>query len=137
MNKSSPSPAENSGYQWVERSLFSDERGLLSPIELHELPFEVKRIFTISEVPKGTERGKHAHRSARQLLVCVQGQIEVLLKTEAQQHTELLTPQSSGLLVENGVWASQTYLESGSVLMVFSSENFDPDSYVAEPEDNA
>ena len=53
--------------------IVTEPRGALLPLHLAELPFVPRRVFAITDVPVGTERGGHAHRSGMQLLVCLQG----------------------------------------------------------------
>lgn len=102
---------------------------MLLPFELGSLPFAPCRLFTISNVPQGETRGRHAHQSGEQLLVCVQGQVSVLMRYAEETETVLLQPGSTGLLLAAGVWAQQTYVTVGSVLLVFASHPYDPASY--------
>jgi hypothetical protein len=107
-----------------------DRRGLLVPFDFDALPFLPRRVFVVTEVPAGTERGGHAHRSARQLLVCAKGRIEVLVRHAGEEASLALDSGSLALLLEPGVWSSQTYGDAGSVLIVFASEPYDPRSYI-------
>ncbi len=115
----------------IPHDAHQDGRGLLLPFELGSLPFVPCRIFTISNVPQGEIRGRHAHKYGEQLLVCVQGKISVLMRHAEESETVLLEPGSPGLLLAAGVWGQQTYLTAGSVLLVFASHPFDPASYKA------
>src|SRR5512139_1299903 len=99
----------------IPLDVHQDRRGLLLPFELGSLPFAPRRIFTISNVPQGEIRGRHAHQSSEQLLVCVQGRISVLMRHAEESETVLLEPGSPGLLLAAGVWGQQTYLAAGSV----------------------
>ena len=56
---------------------FRSPKGLLAPIELGQLPFVPKRVFYVCGVPKGQERGNHAHYTTKQILTCIQGEIIV------------------------------------------------------------
>jgi dTDP-4-dehydrorhamnose 3,5-epimerase-like enzyme len=114
-----------------------DARGCLLPVGFDALPFAPARMFVVRDVPAGTLRGGHAHRSARQWLLCVAGRVEVawrpaLAGDEAMQSVVLDRPDQA-LLIEAGVWASQRYVESGSILIVLSSEPFDEASYLDAP----
>ncbi len=113
----------------------SDRRGVLLPIDLDQLPFPVRRIFTVADVPSGTVRGGHGHRRGWQLLLCVQGQIRVRMRCLAEQVELVLEGSGPGLLIGANIWVEQTYLDEHAVLLVACSEAFDPDSYYAnEPE---
>ena len=107
----------------------NDRRGELLPIDLELLPWVPRRVFTISNVPAGTCRGGHGHNSGRQLLFCVQGQIDVRLRYRGEEIELVLTPGSPGILIHEQVWAEQRYLLQHSVLLVFASEAYNPDSY--------
>jgi hypothetical protein len=107
-----------------------DPRGALLPLDFHALPFRPQRIFTVSDVPPGSIRGRHAHRSGRQLLVCLQGRISVTVVLGEQRTTFALLPGGPGLLVEAGVWGEQCYDAADSVLLVLCSEPYDAASYL-------
>ena len=111
----------------------SEQRGALIPFHFDQLPFVPRRAFVVKDVPAGTARGRHAHKSARQLLICPSGRVEVLLRSDGKEHTVALTPDSFGLLIEPRVWAQQTYLEAGTILLAFASGHYDPDSYLSQP----
>jgi hypothetical protein len=108
-------------------------RGSLLPFEFSGLPFVPRRIFVVDQVPAGTCRGAHAHRSARQLLVCLAGRIEVELRDGDSVESVTLDDSRHGLLIEPGVWAAQTYLDTGSVLLVLSDESYDEAAYLERP----
>lgn len=76
-----------------------DERGSLLPLEWESLPFEPRRIFTVSDMPAGTVRGGRGHQTCTQLLVAVAGQIEVQLARGGERWAVLLTLDSPALLV--------------------------------------
>jgi dTDP-4-dehydrorhamnose 3,5-epimerase-like enzyme len=112
---------------------FNDPRGSLLPLEWQVLPFEPRRVFTISGVPPGTVRGCHGHRTCAQLLVAVVGEIEVQMVQDSECQTIILTPDSPALLVPAGIWFSETYLSEGAVLLVLASEPYDPDAMFHDP----
>lgn len=109
-----------------------DERGALLPLEFDRLPFLPRRLFTVAGTPVGAVRGGHAHRFGQQFLVCLQGQIEVLIRCDQKEVRVVLVPGGPGLLLGTGVWCRQTYLNQDSVLLVFSSEPYDPSSYIED-----
>lgn len=109
-----------------------DERGALQPLDFKMLPFMPARVFCVSGVPAGTARGGHGHRSGVQLLACVQGRIEVLMRHGGGGAGLVLTPDGRLLQVGAGVWCRQTYVEPGSVLLVLASEPYSADSYFTE-----
>lgn len=114
---------------------FNDQRGSLLPLEWGALPFEPRRIFTVSGVPPGTVRGCHGHRTCAQLLIAIAGEIEVRLVQGSERRTIVLTPDSPALLVPAGIWFSETYASEGAVLLVLASEPYNPDAMFDDPED--
>lgn len=109
-----------------------DERGSLLPLDAAYLPFAPCRVFVIDDVPPGTQRGGHAHRSNRQLLVCLSGALSLEVRVDDDAGTLLLQAGGPAALIEPGVWARQTYLKPGTVLMVLASEPYSPDSFLDE-----
>ena len=106
-----------------------DGRGRLTEFDFSAVPFPVHRMFAVSDVPAGTTRGGHRHEGVEQLLACVTGAITVELRRGEARHEIALSPESGALYVGAGVWASQRYLEEGSVLVVLASAPFDPTTY--------
>jgi dTDP-4-dehydrorhamnose 3,5-epimerase-like enzyme len=106
-----------------------EERGSLFALDFDALPFTVRRVFMITDVPPGTKRGGHRHRSGAQVLVCISGRIEVELRRGTSHTSVTLTPDAGGLYIPAGIWAAQRYLEPRSALVVLASDPFDPATY--------
>lgn len=106
---------------------------MLLPIELEDIPFVVRRIFVISPGDAGEIRGGHSHRNGRQLLVCLDGEIEVSLQEAGRAYATTLRPDGVSLIIEAGLWSQQTYASASSRLLVLSDQNFDDVEYVSEP----
>ena len=120
-------------FELVAQRRFIDERGALNLLEAsRELPFTPKRVFWVTGVPKGSERGFHAHKTGNQLLFCVQGSILLSLKTHAGDETILLSPEGPGVWMKNMIWGEQTFLTEDSVLLVFASNEFDESDYLRD-----
>lgn len=111
----------------------ADERGILTPFAFDQLPFVPCRAFTVTGTPAGSVRGGHGHRSGMQLLVCLHGRIEVLMRHQGEEAALTLESAAQGLLIGANVWCQQRYVTAGSVLLVFASEPYDPASYILEP----
>jgi hypothetical protein len=113
-----------------ELKIFTDRRrGDLLPLHLGSLDFEARRIFTVSNVPKGQVRGEHAHYQTRQLLICVKGEILVTLDYGDRVTETLLTPGKS-IMVENMVWDSQKFLTGDDFMVVVCSTEYDLSDYI-------
>lgn len=107
-----------------------DQRGCLEAFDFDWMPFTPCRSFIITDVPPGTIRGRHMHRSGMQMLVCLNGRIEILMRYHGEERRLLLDPDSPALVFRSGVWCQQRYVEENSILLAFASEPYTPDSYV-------
>ena len=105
--------------------------GALIAIEaLHDIPFEMKRVFFIYGVDPGLKRGSHAHRTSRQVLVCVHGRCTIVLDDgETKERIDLDSPEK-GLLQEPLVWGEMEDFTKDAVLMVISDSYYDPKEYI-------
>lgn len=111
--------------------IIKDDDGTLVPIEFSDLPFEPKRIFYVCDVPKGEERGNHAHFETRQLLVCLQGSILVKLHDGKELKEYRLMPNQS-VLVERMIWDSQVFETDNDVLLSICSTNYNKLDYIED-----
>jgi dTDP-4-dehydrorhamnose 3,5-epimerase-like enzyme len=123
-------------FELVTQRRFIDERGALNLLEASkELPFAPQRVFWVTGVPKGSERGFHAHKTGNQLLFCLQGSILLTLKTHSEEEKIVLSAESPGVWMKNMVWGEQTFLTEDSVLLVFASNEFDESDYLRDFEE--
>lgn len=112
---------------------FEDERGLLVPINFSELPFEPKRIFYVTNVPKNIWRGGHAHYNTIQALICLKGRI--LIKTETKiSEKEIVLNEGEMYIIDKFIWDSQKFLDDNSILLVICSTEYDKDDYIFDKE---
>ncbi len=135
VDQSIAAPPENRGcflggrVWFIDVRLHSDQRGALLPFDFADLPFQPKRLFLVTDVPQGVQRGCHGHRSARQLLACAKGRVQVELRDRTRRELVTLEPGGQALLLEPNVWAAQTYETPESVLLVLASTPYDPSDY--------
>jgi UDP-2-acetamido-3-amino-2,3-dideoxy-glucuronate N-acetyltransferase len=111
---------------------FTDDRGVLYPLNFDEIPFHPKRMFFVSEVPQGVKRGDHAHYETEQFLVCLQGEIEVLLY-DGHEYTSTLLKPMQGVYVPKLIWDSQIFKTGKDVLLVLASTDYDREDYIESP----
>lgn len=109
----------------------SDNRGSLTPINIKDLPFEAKRIFYVSGVPEGDVRGKHAHKTNKQILVCVSGSIEVSLDDGDKVQSYILN-ENDGIFVDQLIWDEQKYLTGNDILLSICSNEYDESDYIRD-----
>ena len=94
------------------------------------VPFDVKRVYYLYDVPGGVERGGHAHKELQQLMVALSGSFTVILDDGDQKRTFFLNRPNKGLYITPGIWRVIDEFSSGSVCMVLASNEYDPDDYI-------
>lgn len=112
-----------------------EARGNLSVIEKDCIPFAIKRVYYLYDVPAGSERGGHAHKNLQQFLVALSGSFDVVLHDGEQQQTITLNKPFEGLLISNGIWRELKNFSSGSVCLVLASEVFMEEDYIRDFDD--
>ena len=109
--------------------------GNLTPINNNvEIPFNVKRVFYLYDIPGGESRGAHAHEECHQFLVAASGSFEILLDDGKVQRMVQLNRPYIGLHIPPGIWASELNFSSGSICLVLASELYRPEDYIREYE---
>lgn len=95
-----------------------------------EVPFSIKRIFYLYDIPGGESRGAHAHKECHQFLVSVSGSFEVLLDDGKTKRQVLLNRPDLGLHIPPGIWASEINFSSGSICLVLASHEYNENDYL-------
>lgn len=114
----------------------SQRKGDISVVENgKEVPFDVKRIYYLYDVPGGADRGGHAHKELYQLIVAASGAFTVELDDGTEKKAFTLNRPYQGLLVKPGIWRTLTDFSSGSVCLVLASEKYDEKDYIREYDD--
>ena len=112
------------------------ESGNITVVENNrELPFEVKRVYYLYDVPGGEERGGHSHKQLYSFLVAASGSFDVLLDDGVSTRTVTLNRPSYGLLIVPGIWRVLNNVSSGSVCLELTSDYYDESDYIREYED--
>ena len=110
-----------------------DERGNLVALEeLDNVPFEIKRVYYMYNTEEGFVRGKHAHKSLEQILICVHGSCTVMLDNGTEKVYVKLDRPNVGLYVTNDMWREMYGFTEGAVLMVLASEHYDERDYIRD-----
>lgn len=113
-----------------------DRNGNITAINnLQEIPFEVKRVFYLYDIPGGESRGAHAHKECWQFLIAASGSFEVLLDDGIVQRQIMINRPNQGLLIPPGIWASEINFSSGSICLVLASENYKAEDYLRDYEE--
>lgn len=110
-----------------------DPRGNLAVIENGTIPFEIKRVYYLYDVPSGSQRGGHAHKKLSQFLIALSGSFDVLLQDRNGNKTKItLNKPNEGLLIPNMIWRELENFSSGSVCLVVASEVYDESDYIRD-----
>ena len=107
--------------------------GNITPIHNSvEIPFDIKRVFYLYDVPGGESRGAHAHKECHQFLVAGSGSFEVLLDDGHIQRQIQLNRPYIGLHIPPMIWASEINFSSGAICLVLASEHYAAADYIRD-----
>ena len=107
-----------------------DPRGNLTFVESdRHIPFPIKRVYYLYDVPGGAERAGHAHKNLKQFLVAMSGSFDISLDDGRNRETVHLNRSYFGLLLGPMVWREITNFSSNSMCMVLASEYYDEADY--------
>lgn len=107
--------------------------GMLSFFESNKhIPFEIKRIYYIYNVPQGIKRGHHAHKKLKQVLWCPYGSVEVIIDDGKNKEIYLLDAPNKALLILEGIWHKMVWEKENSVLCVAASDLYNEDDYIRD-----
>ena len=110
-----------------------DYRGkLISIEECIDVPFEIKRVYYMFDTIADVVRGKHAHKSLEQLLVCMRGSCLVTLDDGTEKATVRLDDPCKGLYIANNMWREMSEFTEDAVLVVFASKYYDESDYIRD-----
>ncbi len=96
------------------------------------LPFDVKRVYYLYDIPAGEDRGGHAHKELYQLIVAASGSFDVLLDDGINKKVVTLNRPDYGLLVVPGIWRELMEFSSGAVCLVLASKVYEENDYIRE-----
>ncbi|QLF94156.1 WxcM-like domain-containing protein [Pseudomonas sp. ABC1] len=114
----------------VDLPKIEDPRGSLTFIEGGQhIPFDIKRIYYLYDVPGGSHRGGHAHKELHQLLIAMSGSFDILLDDGKEKVKYHMNRSYYGLYIPSMIWREIDNFSSGSVCMVLASEHFSEDDY--------
>ena len=105
--------------------------GHITPVNNNiEIPFEIKRVFYLYDIPGGESRGAHAHKECHQFLVATSGSFEVLLDDGKTKRQIMLNRPNVGLHIPPMIWASEMNFSAGSICLVLASHLYDELDYI-------
>ena len=104
-------------------------RGKLSVIEKSIVPFEIKRVYYLYDVPSDAFRGGHAHKDLYQFMIPLSGSFEVSIDDGFNSKKIMLNKPDQGLLIPSGIWREMDNFSAGSLCLVLASEVYDESDY--------
>lgn len=115
---------------------FDGKFGMLVPVEAEkDIPFPIRRVYYIINVPKDAHRGFHSHRALEQVLICLHGSVKIKVKTPFEEQIILLDKPTSGLYIGHMIWREMFDFSDGAVLMVLASEYYNEADYLRDYEE--
>ena len=97
---------------------------------LQNIPFKIKRVYYLYDVPSTAYRGGHSHIDQTELLIPLSGSFEVVLDNGKEKQIILLNKPDKGLIINTGIWRELQNFSSGAVCLVLSSGEFDEADYI-------
>ncbi|MFZ4739758.1 MAG: sugar 3,4-ketoisomerase [Bacteroidales bacterium] len=99
------------------------------------LPFDVKRIYYLYDIPGGEDRGAHGHKELRQLIVAASGSFNVMLDDGMNKKVVTLNRPDYGLMIVPGIWRELMEFSSGAVCLVLASDSYTEEDYLRTYQD--
>ncbi len=120
----------------IQLPKIQDQRGNLTFIESdRHIPFDIKRVYYLYDVPGGSSRAAHGHKKLHQLMIAMSGSFDITLDDGIEKKTFHLNRSYSGLYIPPMMWRDLDNFSSGAVCMVLASEYYDEQDYFREYSD--
>ena len=117
----------------IEMDKHHSEKGNLTVVENSKtIPFDVKRVYYLYDIPGGKSRGAHAHKELKQLVIAASGSFDVVLDDGNVKRTITLNRPYQGLLIVPGIWRELINFSSGAVCLVLASHKYDEKDYIRD-----
>ena len=115
----------------IDLPKFLDARGNLSFVEeFKHVPFKIKRVYWIYDVPGGETRGGHAYNENQEFIIALSGSFDVILDDRKERKSFSLNRSYYGLYVPKGMWRSMENFSTNSLALVLSSTKYDECDYI-------
>lgn len=117
----------------IELPRIQNRAGNITPVtNMEQVPFGIKRVFYIYDIPGGEDRGAHAHKECHQFLIAASGSFEVELDDGNTKRTVVLNRPYYGLHIPPGIWAAEKGFSSGAVCLVLASQKYNAFDYLRD-----
>lgn len=113
-----------------------DERGILISLEENlNIPFTIRRCYFMYNLLPGVRRGFHAHKTLKQVLICVRGSCNILLDDGSEKAVVPLDRPNKGLYIASDTWREMFDFSEDAVLMVLADQLYDESDYIRDYDD--
>jgi dTDP-4-dehydrorhamnose 3,5-epimerase-like enzyme len=109
-----------------------DYRGNIAVVEGNCIPFDIKRVYYLFDIPSNSKRGGHAHKQQLELLIPLSGSFDVVLKNGTKEQTITLNKPDKGLLINENIWRELENFSSGAVCLVLASDVYAEEDYIRD-----
>ena len=121
--------------QIIQLPKFEDNRGNLSFLEdKNQIPFKIKRVYWIYDVPGGQARGGHAFIKQEEFIIAISGSFDVVIDDGDKKMTYSLNRSYYGLYISNGLWREMNNFSTNSLALVLSSTEYNENDYIRDYE---
>ena len=115
----------------LELPKIKDRAGNITFVEeIKNLPFAIKRVFYLYDIPAGESRGAHAHKKCHQFIIAASGSFDVMLDDGVNKKHVTLNRPFTGLHIPPGIWAAEQNFSSGAICLVLTSHKYDDADYI-------
>jgi hypothetical protein len=115
----------------IELPKIQNRAGNITPIHSQvDMPFDIKRVFYLYDIPGGESRGAHAHKECHQFLIAASGSFDVMLDDGHNKRIVTLNRPFYGLHIPPGIWASEGNFSSGAICLVLASHLYQEEDYI-------
>ena len=116
----------------IEIPKVHDERGILAVIEKDTIPFDIKRVYYLYDVPSDSFRGGHAHKAQQSIIIALSGSFEVIVDDGKTKKRIALNKPNQGLYIPTHIWREIDNFSSGAVCLVLASTTYDESEYIRD-----
>jgi dTDP-4-dehydrorhamnose 3,5-epimerase-like enzyme len=109
-----------------------DERGILAVIEKESIPFAIKRVYYLYDVPTESSRGGHAHKEQQSVIIALSGSFEVIVDDGITKKRIMLNKPNRGLYIPTHIWREIENFSSGAVCLVLASTSYNELEYIRD-----
>ena len=118
----------------IEIPRVHDERGILAVVEKATIPFEIKRVYYLYDVPSDSFRGGHAHKEQQSIIIALSGSFEVIVNDGKTKKRIMLNKPNQGLYIPTHIWREIDNFSSGAVCLVLASTSYNEAEYIRDYE---